>query len=233
MTAHLFAIGGGGYYGPQGGPNRMLLEVLRTTGKRFPRICLVPTAGADKAEGIHTFMTCLNQMGAHPNFLSLYSTPTRDLEAWLMEFDAVFVSGGNTRNLIGIWKEWNLDALLIKAMRAGVVLSGSSAGANCWFEESNSDFIAGEFNPLKCFGVLKGSFCPHYGDEKGRRQSHLEMVRERRIGAGLAASDRAAAHYVDLQFHEALVEWDQAGVYEVKRAADGTVSETRLPARTV
>lgn len=233
MTSHLFAMGGGGYYGPQGGPNRMLLEVLRTTGKRFPKICLIPTAGGDKPEGIHLFVDCLNRMGAHPNYLSLYSTPTRDLEAWLMDFDAVFISGGNTRNLLGIWREWELDKLLIKAWQAGVVISGGSAGANCWFEESNSDFIAGEFNPLKCLGVLKGSFCPHYGDEKNRRQSHLDMVREGRIMAGLAASDRAAAHYVDGVFHEALVEWDQAGLYAVKREADGSVSETRLPARTV
>jgi peptidase E len=233
MASHLFAIGGGGYYGPQGGPNRMILEILRTTGKRYPKICLVPTAQGDKPDSINEFVHVMNRMGAHPNFLALQAVPTKDLEPWLMDFDAVFVGGGNTRNLVALWKEWELDRILVKAWREGVVISGASAGANCWFEQSSSDFIPGEFNPLKGLGVLKGSFCPHYADEKGRRQSYLDMVKEGQLLAGFAASDRAAAHYVDGVFHEALIEWDQAGVYQVKREAGGQVSETKLPARVV
>jgi len=125
MPAHLFTIGGCGYYGPKGGPNRMLLEVLKTTGKRFPKVCLVPTAGGDKPESVNEFVQVINRMGAHPNFLSLYAVPTRDLESWLMDFDAVYVSGGNTRNLLALWREWQLDTLLVKAMKAGVVVSGA------------------------------------------------------------------------------------------------------------
>ena len=232
MPSHLFAIGGGGYYGPQGGPNRMLLEVLRTTGKRFPRICLVPTAGGDNREAIHTFVEMLNRMGAHPNYLALYGIPTRDLEDWVMDFDAFYISGGNTRNLLALWREWELDKILIKAWKAGVVISGSSAGANCWYEQSNSDFIPGEFNPLNGLGVLPGSCCPHYSDEKSRRQSYLDMVAQGRIVAGYGLSDRAALHYADGELKEALIEWEEAGVYRVER--DGNLArETRLPARVV
>jgi peptidase E len=233
MPAHLFTLGGGGYYGPKGGPNRMLLEILKTTGKRFPKVCLVPTAGADRVEGINEFVQIMYRMGAHPNFLSLYAVPTRDLESWLMDFDAVYVSGGNTRNLQALWREWQFDTLLIKAMKAGLVVSGASAGANCWYEQSNSDFIPGEFNPLNGFAVLKGSCCPHYADEKGRRESYLKMVEQNRILPGYGISDRAALHYVDFELREALIEWEEAGVYKVERAADGKVTETKMPARTV
>lgn len=233
MASHLFAIGGGGYYGPQGGPNRMILEILKTTGKNYPKICLIPTAQGDKPDSINEFVHVMNRMRAHPNYLALYAVPTRDLESYVMEFDAVFISGGNTRNLVALWKEWELDRILVKAWRAGVVMSGGSAGANCWYEQSNSDFIPGEFNPLPGLGVLKGSFCPHYSDEKGRRQSQLDMVKDGRLMAGYAASDRAALHYVDGELKEALIEWEPAGVYHVKREADGQVSETRMPARTV
>jgi peptidase E len=233
MPAHLYVIGGGGYYGPKGGHNRMLLEVLRTTGKRFPKVCLIPTATGDRSETIREFAEVFNRMQAHPNFLSLYAIPTRDLESWLMDFDAVYVSGGNTRNLQTLWREWELDKLLVRVMKAGVVVSGGSAGANCWFEQSNSDFIPGEFNPLDGFGVLKGSCCPHYSDEKGRRTSYLKMVEDNRLLAGYGLSDRAALHYVDFELREALIEWEEAGVFRVQREIDGKVSETRLPARVV
>ena len=233
MPSHLFAIGGGGYSGPHGGPNRMLLEVLRTTGKRYPRICLIPTATGDKAETIHAFSDAMNRVGAHPNYLSLHSIPTRDLEGWLMDFDAVYISGGNTRNLISLWKTWELDRLLIKAMQAGVVISGASAGANCWFEVSSSDFIPGEFNPLPGLGLLKGSFCPHYSEEKGRRENFMTGVESGTYPAGYAATDRAAVHYVDGAVYEALIEWDEAAVYRVENGPDGKVMETKLAARTV
>jgi len=233
MTSHLFAIGGGGYYGPQGGPNRMLLEVLRTTGKRFPKICLIPTASGDRPESILEFTQVFNRMPAHPNYLSLYAVPTRDIESFVMDFDAVFVSGGNTKNLMALWREWELDRILAKAWRAGVVISGTSAGANCWFEQSSSDYIPGEFNPIAGFGMMKGSCCPHYSDDKGRRASYIDMVKSQRIGSGYGISDRAAVHYVDGQMTEALVEHDLASVCHLHREADGSVSETRLPARNV
>ncbi len=233
MSSHLFMLGGGGYYGPKGGVNRMLMEVLKTTNKRFPKICLIPTASGDKPDGIQTFVDIFNKMGAHPNYLSLYAVPTSDLESWLLDFDAIFISGGNTKNLIGLWREWGLEKIIIKALREGVVVSGSSAGANCWFEESSSDFIPGQFNPLQGFGLLKGSFCPHYSDERGRRGSYLDMVKSDQLKAGYGVSDRAALHFVDEALHEVLREWEEANAFYVSKADDGSVVETKLESRII
>jgi dipeptidase E len=233
MAAHLFAIGGGGWNGPQGGPNRLLLEVLRTTGKKHPKVCLIHTASREQPETFLAFADLLNSVAAHPNYLSLYRTPTSDLAGWVMEFDAVYISGGNTRNLLALWKAWDLDRILIDALGRGLVIAGASAGANCWFEQSSSDFIAGELNPIAGLGLLAGSFCPHYITSPGRRESYLAMVGDGRLRAGYAATDRAALHYVDGALHEALVEWDEAGVYRVERAADGQVRDVKLPARVV
>jgi dipeptidase E len=233
METHIFAMGGGGYYGPKGGPSRMFLEVLKTTNKRFPKICLIPTANGDRPDGIQNFIEIMNKMGAHPNYLSLFATPTRDLESWLLDFDAIYISGGNTKNLLALWREWSLDKLLIKALQAGVVISGASAGANCWFEESSSDFIPGEFNPLQGLGLLKGSFCPHYSDEKGRRESYLEMIKTNLLKPGYAVSDRAALHFVNGNMQEVLVEWDLANAFQVSKNKDGSVFENKLVTRIV
>lgn len=233
MNTHLFVMGGGGYYGPKGGPNRIILEVLKTTNKRFPKICLIPTASGDRPEGIQNFIEVINKMGAHPNYLSLFSVPTKDLESWLLDFDAIYISGGNTKNLLALWREWAIDKILVKALQAGVIISGASAGANCWFEESSSDFIPGEFNPLPGIGLLKGSFCPHYSDEKGRRESYLEMVKNGKLKSGYAVSDRAALHFVNENLKEVLIEWDAASAFHITKEKNGNVSETKLESRIV
>ena len=197
MTAHLITIGGGGFYGPEGGPNRMMLNMLNLTGRSRPRVCLIPTATADRPETIQAFMHFFIRLGAHPGFLSLYCVPCADIEGWLSEYDAIYISGGNTRNLLALWKAWDFDAILIRLMNAGKIIAGESAGANCWFETSNSDYIPSEYNPHPGLGHLKASVCPHFADKNGRRASYLKMIETGPVPAGYGISDRAALHFID------------------------------------
>ena len=90
-TTHLFAMGGGSWTGPSGGPSPMWRHILAQTGKTHPKVCIIPTATGDRRETITDFVFGMHRLRAHPNFLSLYATPTDDLESWIMEFDAVFV----------------------------------------------------------------------------------------------------------------------------------------------
>ena len=233
MTSHLFAMGEGSYTGPRGGPSPMWRHIFSCTGKKHPKVCIIPTATADRRESITDFVYGMNRLRAHPNFLSLYSTPSADLEGWLMEFDAIFVSGGNTRNLLALWREWKLDVALKKVWQQGVVLFGGSAGAICWFEQGNSDFIADQLNPIDGLGWLPGSVAPHYATENGRRASYQAMVADGRIRPGYGLSDRGVLHYVDGKLHEALVEHPDFGVFRVERGADGKAVETQVPARLV
>lgn len=233
MTTHLLPMGGGGYHGPIGGPSRLMLYFLGLTGKKHPKVCMIPTASGDKPDTVNQFLHIFNKYGAHPNYLSLFSLPTNDLEDWLMDFDAIFVSGGNTKSMLGVWREWQLDRLLKQAWERGIVISGGSAGANCWYEQNQTDSFAVGFDPLPGLGWVPGSCCPHYSDEKGWRPAYLDFVRTGQLCAGYGISNRAAIHYIDGQFHAAVIEWDQAGVFRVERAADGAVTETKLEARMV
>lgn len=76
-----------------------------------------------------------------------------------MEMDVIYVGGGNTRNLLVLWKEWGLDHILREAWKNGVVVAGLSAGAICWFEEGVTD-SAGPLTSLKSLGFCKGAFVP-------------------------------------------------------------------------
>lgn len=233
MPTHLFALGEASYTGPQGGPSPMWRHILACTGKRHPKVCLIPTATGDRPEMVTNFVYAMNRLRAHPNFLSLFSTPSADLDGWIMEFDAIFVSGGNTRNLLALWRAWGLDAVLRRAWERGVVLLGASAGAICWHEQGNSDFIADQYNPIDALGWLPGSLAPHYGDANGRRASFQAMVADGRLRPGYGLSDRSALHYVDGRLHEALSEHPDFGVFRVERGADGRAAETAVPVRLV
>ena len=70
----------------------------------------------------------------------------------------IYVGGGNTRNLMILWREWGLDAILREAYEAGVLLCGISAGANCWFEQCTTDSWPGELRVMSCLGWSPGAF---------------------------------------------------------------------------
>lgn len=228
MHTNILAIGGGGYCGPIGGPSPIIRYFLDLTKKKYPKVCFLPTAAADSHESVSAFIDAMNRMQAHPNYLQLFHPPTSDIESFVMDFDAVYVSGGHTKNMLALWREWSLDKILIKAWRKGIVMGGASAGAICWFEQGCTDSITEGFDPLlNGLGILKGSFGPHYGHQRGRwRKEYMEMVRTGKLTAGYGVTDRAALHYVDGKLAHIVAESEDAAVYRIKKEKNGEVSES-------
>ena len=64
-----------------------------------------------------------------------------------MDKDIFYVGGGNTRNLLVLWKEWGVDLLLKEAWDNGAILAGLSAGSICWFEQGLTDSVTGKLLP--------------------------------------------------------------------------------------
>ena len=52
---------------------------------------------------------------------------------WLLSKDIVYVGGGNTFYMLEIWKKNSLEQVFKKAYEKGLILSGVSAGAVCWW----------------------------------------------------------------------------------------------------
>ena len=140
----------------------------------------------------------------------------------------IYVGGGNTKSLIGVWREWGLPDVLREAWAAGVVLAGVSAGAVCWFEQGLSDSFAGELRRIQCLGFLAGSCCPHYDGEAERRPTYHELLRTGAILPGLAIDDGAAVHFVGDEIHRVVASRPGATAYRV-REEDGAVREETLP----
>ena len=103
------------------------------------------------------------------------------MEDKIFKQDIIYVGGGNTKSMIAVWKEWNLHSLLRKAYENGIVMSGVSAGAICWFEKGISDSFAKELKIIDCLGIIEGIACPHFDEEKERKPFVENLLKSRII----------------------------------------------------
>lgn len=209
-------------------PENPLLDtyILQQAKKANPKICFIPTASGDADSYVTRFYDFFNQQNCIPSHLSLFKPPTRDLESFILEKDIIYVGGGNTKNLLVLWKEWGLDHILRKAWEQGIVLAGISAGSICWFEEGVTDSYGDGLEPIKALGFLKGSNCPHYDGEAERRPTYRKFVAEETLQAGIAADDGAAVHYVDGKVKRIVSSRPDARAYFV--SIDGKLEEKEL-----
>lgn len=226
----LIALGGGGFLMEK---SRALDRYfLAATGKPNPRICFIGTASGDAESARYKFYEAMATLACRATHLSLIQPPTADLAAFVMEQDAIYVGGGNTRSLLALWREWGLDTALRAAYARGVVLGGISAGMICWFEYGITDSVPGTLSPLACLGWLPGSACPHYDGEAQRRPAFHRLLGEGRIPPGVAADDAVALHFIDDALAHVVASRTGANAYRL-HVEDGAVIEAVLPARVL
>ena len=189
---HVVAIGGAGF-APASAP--LLHFILGHAGTGRPSVVYLPTASGDSRDGIVRFYEAFGRFDCRLSHVELFGAPERGrVERGLLEADVVYVGGGNTANMLAIWRVHGVDRLLREAWERGGVLCGTSAGANCWFEACTTDSF-GPIAPLEDgLGLLAGSFCPHYDAEPERRPTYLRLV-EAGFPSGYAAEDGAALHF--------------------------------------
>jgi peptidase E len=229
---HIVALSGGGFSGNAPSPvlDDYMLGVARATrGNDRPRVCFVPTASGDDATYIASFYEAFASK-AEASLLRLFTLTGVPIDELLLGQDVIYVGGGNTANMLAIWRLHGVDKILREAWRRGIVMAGVSAGSMYWFECGVTDSFGPGLAPLNDgFGVLAGSFCPHYDGEERRRPTYHRLVAEGLV-AGLAADDEAAIHFVGTELAEVVASGPDARVYRVE-VVDGEVRETPLPAR--
>ena len=230
----IVAMGGGGFSMEPDNPllDDYLLELARGAGgHRRPRVCFVPTASGDSEGYIAGFYTAFARR-SEASHLPLFARVAVDLEAVLLDQDAVYVGGGNTANMLAIWRAQGLDRALRRAWEAGVVMAGISAGAMCWFEGGTTDSFGPDLAGLSDgLGFLPGSYSPHYDGEALRRPLYQRLVAEGALPDGHAADDGAALVFRNTELVEVVASRPGARGYRVVRGPDGDAIETELPTR--
>ena len=192
MDKQIIAIGGGGF-GRNPGDGVIEQYILDQTGKEKPNICFIPTATGDNEAYKVNYYSTFSKLDCNPIHLDLFKR-TPDLEQLIPQQDAIFVGGGNTKSMLAVWKDWNLDKLLKEAYKKGVVMSGVSAGANCWFERAVVDSWEEDLRVIDCMGFIKGICCPHYDEEPQRRPAVKTFLEDGIIDSCYSVEGNCALH---------------------------------------
>src|SRR6266516_1034377 len=108
--------------------------ILGLSDSERPRVLFIPTAAGDSDSAVAFFYERF-ALRAEASVLPTFPYPPADLRAAVLGQDVIVVSGGNTANMLAIWRVHGIDALLLEAWEAGTVLCGASAGMICWFEQ--------------------------------------------------------------------------------------------------
>jgi aminopeptidase N len=192
MDKQIIAIGGGGF-GRNPGDGVIEQYILDQTGKEKPNICFIPTATGDNEAYKVNYYSTFSKLDCNPIHLDFFKR-TPDLEQLIPQQDAIFVGGGNTKSMLAVWKDWNLDKLLKEAYEKGIVMSGVSAGANCWFERAVVDSWEEDLRVIDCMGFIKGICCPHYDEEPQRRPAVKTFLEDGIIDSCYSVEGNCALH---------------------------------------
>lgn len=215
MSKKIVAIGGGenGRLGSDGIRKPYELEnqdreIIRLTGKEHPNFLLIAhSQPLENQEGYFQVMVDIYE--------KKYGCPCKDLKSDILNdkekvqelidwADIIFEGGGNTLDMIKLWKNTGFDKILRKAWEDGKVMCGVSAGANCWFKECSSDSLKikfGDDQPLigmECLGFIDGLFVPHC-DAPGRLDNVKDLLKTS-SQIGLSMSNCTALEIVDDQY---------------------------------
>jgi len=232
-TRTIVAIGGGGFQMPpdDGRIDEFLLSTARArSGRERPRIAFIPTAAADDDWAVARFYGTYARH-ADSSHLALFWRTIEDVDSYLLDQDLVFIAGGNTVNMLAIWRQHGVDRALVAALEAGVVMSGMSAGGTCWFEGFTTDSFGPTLRPVRDgLGVLEGSFVPHYHGEPQRRPIFHGLVAAGTLPPGYGVDDGAALVFHDGQLAEVVTTSPDRGAWHVD-VVDGEARERRLDAR--
>mgnify|MGYP006056820157 FL=1 len=191
-TRNIIAIGGGGF---GGSPGQGIIEqyILNQTRKKRPKICFIPTATGDNEAYKVNFYSTFTKLNCEPTHLDFFKR-TPDLKKLILNQDVIFVGGGNTKSMLAVWKEWKLDRILKVAYRNGIVMSGVSAGAICWFQNGITDSWASELKIMPCLNFMRGTCCPHYDEEPERKPFVKNLLDRKKVKKIYAVDGGVALH---------------------------------------
>jgi len=229
----IVAMGGGGFSMEPDNPllDDHVLGLARAgRGRERPRVCFLATASGDSPAYIASFYAAFARR-TEASHLALFVRTVDDVESFLLDQDVIYVGGGNTENMLAIWRVHGVEELLREALDRGVVLSGSSAGGICWFAEGITDSFGPQLDTMDCLGFLPGSFCPHYDDEELRRPRYHGLLQDGLAG-GYAADAGVGLHFVDGELREVVACEEGSKAYRVE-VRDGEVVEEPIEARVV
>jgi len=207
-----------------------LSYIISLTGKPNPRICFLPTATGDSPGYIAYWYGLCTDMPMRPYVQKVFinsSPEQQSFEDFLLGMDAIVVGGGNTLNMLAIWKAQGIDTVLRKAYDRGILLAGGSAGSLCWFTSGYTDSRPKALSKITGLGFINASHCPHYNTEASRKPLYQNSVLTGDQVPGYACDELSGILFRNEQFVKA-VSVDSGHHSYFVSVVNGKVSERKL-----
>ena len=154
---------GGGWFTHETDESLDLFLLNQLTIKNF-KIGFLPTASQDNQKKINLFYKRFENSNSELSHFNLCSKIV-GFRDWLLSKDIIYVGGGNTFYMLEIWEKNNLIKVFKEAYNRGIILSGVSAGAVCWFDWILSDSKGLGLKPLRGINLISGSCTPHSSED--------------------------------------------------------------------
>lgn len=224
MSVQIFATGGGGFTHPEDASAddaALEDELLALVGPvKTVRIGYIGHANDDNADRLKGFYDRFRACALTDHLPR--DADAAAAEVFLSRIDILYVSGGATVKLLAHWRNTKIAPKIMDAARRGLILSGVSAGAICWFEDLLLGTAEEGYNLYSGLGLVPGSACPHYHNEPERKAAYDGHVSAGRMAAGLAIDDGVGVHIIDGVVKSVIrARGDAGNAYHVKRKDNG------------
>ncbi|GLY23213.1 peptidase E [Micromonospora sp. NBRC 101691] len=199
-----------------------------------PRMCFLGQAEGDQPTTLTALYGAFAGTPFRLSHLNLFPMPNvEDIRAHLLAQDVVWVGGGSVANLLAVWRVHGLDEILRECWEAGVVLGGVSAGSVCWHVGGATDSYGPTLRPFTAgLGFLPYGNGVHYDSEEQRRPLVQQLVADGTLPpVAHCTDDGVGLVYRGTTLVEAVADREGALAYEVRRDAEGTVTETPIVPR--
>ena len=169
--------------------------VIDQSKKMNNKICFLATASNDDKKKISLFYKRFENIESELSHFNLTSD-VNGFSEWILNKDIVYIGGGNTVFMLEVWRKNKLEHIFKDAYEKGIILSGISAGAVCWFDWILSDSVGPGFNLLRGINLISGSCTPHSSNIERINQFESD-IKNNKLPNGIAIDDGVAVVFVD------------------------------------
>lgn len=164
-------------------------EIVKLAGKENPKMLFVGTASREREGYFEAIKNIYSSLGCQVDCLKMTDS---NIKEKILNSDIIYIGGGNTKFMLSEWEKVNLKEYLLEAYDKGIVLSGFSAGAYCWFKY-NYEMIEG-------FGLIDAIICVHYEDKTEEKINEFYNNIKLNNLPGIALYNGVALRYSENKF---------------------------------
>ncbi len=199
MSKNLVLIGGGeikGWNFDTKDSNQDLYQtenidktIVELSGKENPKMLFIGTASREREGYFEAIKNIYSDLGCTVDCLKMTDD---NIKEKVLNSDIIYIGGGNTRFMLSEWEKVNLKEYLLEAYNKGIVVSGFSAGAYCWFKYN--------YEMLEGFGLIKAINCVHYDDKTEEKINEFYSNIKSKNLPGIALDNGVAMKYSENSF---------------------------------